>query len=363
MTKRIGILTTGGDCSGLNSVIRAAFIRSKVLGYELLGLKRGLRGLASNPADCMTLTDEICSEQMLMNSGSVLLSDTKWMSSAIESGKTLDDIKSMISDGYNALGLSGLVCIGGDGSLRLVNELVIKNANMNVAFVPKTIDNDVNYTDYSVGFQTALEVATSAIENIRSTAQSHERVMIVEVMGRDAGFIAMYAGIASGADIILAPEFKYDIEKVKAQAKKCFTNGKNYCILVVAESVEDSDFKHNVENVDGLMKFSHLAYRGIGHHLTLKMKEAGIESRCVTLGHIQRGGKTCINDRLLGTLFGVEAINLIDKKDSGKILLFFENKIKAMKIADVIQNVNKVLTPDNEYVKAAKELGVYIGEI
>lgn len=363
MKKRIGILTIGGDCSGLNTVIRGAFIRARNLGYELLGLKRGIRALANDPIDFVELTDEICSEEMLTNSGSVILSDTKWMSSAIESGKTIEDIKNMIHDGYEKLGLEGLVCVGGDGSLRLINELLIKNENLNIAFIPKTIDNDVNYTDYSVGFQTALEVAVTAIENVRSTAKSHERAMIVEVMGRDAGFIAMYAGIASGADIILVPEFKYDIEKVKNKVRDCFSNGKNHCIIVVAESVEDKDFKHNIENVDGIMSFSHLAYRGIGQHLVNKIKETGIESRCVTLGHIQRGGKTCINDRLLGTLFGIEAINLLDKKISGKLLLFSENKLKTMNISDAIKNVNKVLDLDNEYVRAAKDLGVYIGEI
>ena len=363
MKKRIGILTTGGDCSGLNSVIRAAFIRAKNLGYELLGLKRGIRGLASDSIDFIELTDQICSEDMLTNSGSVILSDTKWMSSTIESGKTIEDIKNMIHDGYKKLELEGLVCVGGDGSLRLINELLIKNENLNIAFVPKTIDNDVNHTDYSVGFQTALEVAVSAIENIRSTAKSHERAMVVEVMGRDAGFIAMYAGLASGADVILVPEFKYDIEKVKNKVKECFSNGKNHCIMVVAESVEDSDFKHDIENVDGIMKFSHLAYKGIGQHLVTKIKETGIESRCATLGHIQRGGKTCINDRLLGTLFGLEAINLIDKKVSGKILLFSENKLKTMDISELVKNANQVLDLNNEYVKAAKDLGVYIGEI
>ncbi len=363
MKKRIGILTIGGDCSGLNSVIRAAFIRAKNLGYELLGLKRGIRALANDPIDFIKLTGELCNEDMLTNSGSIILSDTKWMSSTIESGKTIEDIKNMIHEGYKKLELEGLVCVGGDGSLRLINELLIKNENLNIAFIPKTIDNDVNYTDYSVGFQTSLEVVVSAVENIRSTAKSHERAMVVEVMGRDAGFIAMYAGVASGADIILVPEFKYDIEKVKNKVKECFSNGKNYCIVVVAESVEDSDFKHNVENVDGVMKYSHLAYRGIGQHLVNKIKETGIESRCVTLGHVQRGGKTCINDRLLGTLFGLEAINLIDKKISGKVLLFSENRLKTMNISDVIENVNKVLDLNNEYVKAARNLGVYIGEI
>ena len=363
MKNRIGILTSGGDCSGLNSVIRAAYIRSKNMGYELIGFKRGLRGIASEIPEYLVFNDENCNESMLTTAGSIIYSDTKWMSSTIESGKTKEDIKNMIYQGYANLGLEGLICIGGDGSLNLIGELLVGNENLNIIAVPKTIDNDVNNTDFSVGFQTSLEVVVEAIENIRSTAKSHERAMVVEVMGRDAGFIAMYAGIAAGADVILVPEFKYDIEKMKDKVKQCFSNGKNHCIIVVAESVEASDFKHVEENVDGIMKYSHLTYKGIGQHLVNKIKETGIESRSVTLGHVQRGGKTCINDRLLGTIFGIEAVNSIAKHDCGKLLCFSEGKLKKIDISEALKNVNKSLTESDEYVVAAKDLGVYIGEI
>ena len=335
MSKRIGILTTGGDCSGLNSVIRAAYLRAKNLGYEMIGIRRGFKGFTTETPDYLELSDEVCNESMLNNSGSIILSDTKWMSSEIKNGKTIDDIKQMIHRGYQQLNLEGVVCIGGDGSLSLVNELLNHNEELKIVFVPKTIDNDVNHTDYAVGFQTSVEVAVKAIENVRSTAKSHERAMIIEVMGRDAGFIAMYAGVASGADVILVPEFKYDIEKVKSKVKETFSN-KHHCIIVVAESVEADDFKHAENEVNGLMKYTHLTYKGIGQHLVQKIKETGIDSRCVTLGHIQRGGETCINDRLLGSLFGVEAVNLISKGESGKFLVFSENKLKVLNIKDSI---------------------------
>lgn len=363
MAKKIGILTTGGDCSGLNSVIRAAYLRSKNLGYSTLGIKRGFKGFTTETPDYVELNDDICNESMLKNSGSIIFSDTKWMSSEIKNGKTIDDIKKMIHKGYQKLNLEGVICIGGDGSLSLVNELLNHNEELKIVFVPKTIDNDVNHTDYAVGFQTSVEVAVNAIENVRSTAKSHERAMIIEVMGRDAGFIAMYAGVASGADVILVPEFKYDIEKVKNKVKECFSNGKNHCIIVVAESVEADDFKHAENEVNGMVKYTHLTYKGIGKHLVEKIKETGIDSRSVTLGHIQRGGETCINDRLLGSLFGVEAVNLIANGQSGKFLVFSENRLKILNIKDSIGSINRSLSRNDEYVKVAKDLGVYIGEI
>ncbi len=364
--KRIGTLTTGGDCSGLNSVIRGAFLRAKALGYSLVGIRRGFRGLALNETkqpDYVELTDAICGESMLIQSGSILLSDTKWMSSEVENGRTVEDVKKSIIDGYRYLGLDGLICVGGDGSLKLLNELTADNDELKVVFVPKTIDNDVNYTDYAVGFQTSVKVAVEAIENIRSTARSHERTMVVEVMGRDAGFIALYAGIASGADVILVPEFKYDLKRVQNKIRENFQNNKNYCIIVVAESVEAGDFKHAEREVNGVVKYTHISYKGIGHYLAEKIKEAGFDCRSVTLGHIQRGGETCISDRLLGTLFGVEAVNLISNGTFGKILAFSENRIRIVNIREVVGSVNKVLQKDDKYVRLARDLGVYVGEI
>lgn len=365
MANRIGILTTGGDCSGLNSVIRGAYLRAKTLGYSLTGIQRGFRGLSLNEnsaPDCVELTDSSCNESMLLQSGSILLSDTKWMSSEVKNGRTVETIRQSIIRGYKHLELCGLICVGGDGSLKLLNELTADNDELKVIFAPKTIDNDVNYTDYAVGFQTAVKVAVEAIENIRSTAKSHERTMVIEVMGRDAGFIALYAGIASGADVILVPEFNYNMERVKDKIRENFQSGKNHCIIVVAESVESEDFKHAEREVDGVVKYTHISYKGIGHYLAQEIKKSGFDCRSVTLGHIQRGGETCINDRLLGTLLGVEAVNLIANGIFGKFLAFSENKVKTMSINEVVENVNTALKKDDKYVSVARDMGVYIGE-
>ncbi len=359
---RIGILTSGGDCSGLNSVIRAAFIRGQILGYELLGFKRGVRGIASETPEYITFNREICDESLLTRSGSLIYSDTKWMKNAIDTGLTVEDIKSRIYTSYKELGLSGLICIGGDGSLHLLDELLIGNPDINLIAIPKTIDNDVNHTDVSVGFQTVIETVSEMIENIRSTAKSHERTMVVEVMGRGAGFIAMYSGIASGADVILVPEFRYNTQTLINTVKNC-RERKDHCIIVVAESVETDGFKHRENFVDGIVKYSHLEYRGIGSHIKDILKSAGIDTRSVTLGHTQRGGKTAIQDRLLGTMFGIEAVNLIHNNNCGKLLCLEGGKIKALDINEARKNITRSLSKDDPCVIAAKNLGVYIGEI
>jgi len=361
--KRIGILTSGGDCSGLNSVIRAAYQRANILGYELFGIRRGLRGLDSPSPDYIKLNDDICNESLLTTSGSVLYSDTKWVKSTIGSGKTIADVKKTIADGYKSLELKGLVYVGGDGSLSLMNELLMDNSDLNVVAVPKTIDNDVGSTDFSVGFKTAVEVATESIENIRSTAKSHERAMVIEVMGRDAGFIAMYAGIASGADVILVPEFGYTLEKVKAKVRQCYESGKNHCIIIVAEAVEAADLKHNEEFVDGVSKYTKIKYNGIGSHIAEELKKAGFDSRSVTLGHTQRGGKTSIDDRIIGTAFGVEAVNLIDSSNCGRLLCYYNGEITSVPIKNIAKNINKKLIKTDVCVTIANSLGVYIGEM
>jgi 6-phosphofructokinase 1 len=363
--KRVGILTSGGDCSGLNSVIRAAYLRCRELGFELVGIKRGLCGLSKEDPDYVMLDGDTCDcNLMLQNSGSIIYSDTKWVSWSIKSGMPLADLRKLVRSGYRKLALDGLLCVGGDGSLHLINELMVDDPSLKLVAIPKTIDNDVCNTDFSVGFQTAVEVAVRAMEDIMSCAKSHERAMVVEVMGRGAGYIALYSGLAAGADVIIVPEFKFDISKVREKARKCFeVNQKGYCLIVVAESVEVGDFRHEKTDVDGVVKYTRLSYMGIGHYLAGVLNEDGVEARSVTLGHIQRGGRTSVNDRLLGTMFGTEAVNLIANDDCGKMLNHVMNTIRAVEIKKATETPNRTLSEDNEYARIAKQLGVYIGEI
>ncbi|MDR3031410.1 MAG: ATP-dependent 6-phosphofructokinase [Holosporales bacterium] len=361
--KRIGIFTCGGDCSGLNSVIRAAYIRSKILGYELVGIKRGLLGLVKENPDFVILNDNLCSEDLLTASGSVIYSDTRFISTKMNDKKAIDDVKRSICDGYSTLGLAGLIYVGGDGSLSLISELFIKNSNINIIAIPKTIDNDVAMTDVSIGFYTVVEVVSNAIENIRSTAKSHERTMIIEVMGRDAGFIAMYSGIASGVDAILVPEFRYSIEGLKNKVKACYDSGRDHCLAVVAEAVEDKAFRHESEFVNGIVQYSNLKYNGAGQHIAQRLKEEGFDSRAVVLGHIQRGGKTSINDRIIASAFGAEAVNLIDSGNYGKLLIYVSGAVKAIDITDLGNKFNRKLDKSDICVNIARNLGVYIGDI
>lgn len=363
MAKRIGILTSGGDCSGLNSVIRAAFIRAKILGYELIGIKKGLKGLIEQPMNYLKIDDHMCDEGLLNRSGSMLLSNTKWMAKPDGSKYSNEDCTRLAVEGYKKLGLSGLIYIGGDGSLSVMNNLLAHSKDLNIVAVPKTIDNDVSETDLSVGFATVVEVVTESIENIRSTAISHERVMVVEVMGRDAGFIAMYSGIATGADIILVPEFAYDPQKVLEYTQNCYKRGKNYGIIIVAEAVEASDFKHHKVEVDKENKLSRVLYGGIGEHIASMLKENGFDSRSVTLGHTQRGGKTSILDRIVASGFGAAAVDAIDSGKCGIMLSYKNNGIITIPIKEVSKSINKQLSKEDICVHIAQKLGVYIGEV
>jgi 6-phosphofructokinase 1 len=362
-SRRIGILTSGGDCSGLNAVIRAASIRASLAGYELIGIKRGLLGLSLPNPEYILLDQDYCDELMLITAGSILRADTKLISFAMANGLSMQDIKDQIFVNYKALGLSGLICTGGDGSLQIISKLFCDNNEMNIIVVPKTIDNDVSGTDLSIGFQTAVEVTSHAIENIIFSAKSHERAMVVEVMGRDAGFIALYAGLASGADVILVPEIECDIEDIKHKVRQCFETGKNYCVLVVAESVETAEFRHNREIVDGIVKYTHLKYNGIGRYISSVINSMGIDARSVTLGHIQRGGRTCVDDRLLGTMFGVEAVVLLCNGISGKLLCYINNKVCSIDISTAIKDSAKMLSSEHAYIRLAQLLGIYIGKI
>jgi 6-phosphofructokinase 1 len=337
LQKKIGILTSGGDCSGLNSIIRAAFLRSKILGYSLIGIKRGAAGIIERPMNVLELTDTICEDSLLTKAGSILLSNSKTIVS--KEGKKYNDEECthLIVEGYMKLGLEGIIYIGGDGSLRIINKLLPSNTNVNMVIIPKTIDNDVYNTDISIGFVTAIEVVTEAINNIRTTAYSHERVFIIEVMGRDTGFIAMYSGIAAGADIILVPEFEFNTNKLLEQVGRCYSSGKNYCIIVVAEAV-------GANNIASLL----IAKK--------------VEVRTVILGHVQRGGTTSVLDKIIGSAFGAKAVDLIDSKKTGVMLSYTKGKIITIPLSELSKISKKRLANDDKYVQTAKSIGVYIGE-
>ena len=337
---KIGILTGGGDCPGLNPVIRAVVRRSFNEGYQTIGIKNGWKGLIEG--DTMPLCINAVSD-ILPKGGTIL------GTSRTNPYKQEGDL-ARLKDNYRKLGLDALIAVGGEDTLGVAVKLM-GDGITNIVGVPKTIDNDISSTDYTFGFDTALNIATECIDRLHTTAESHHRIIVVEVMGRHAGWIALEAGIAGGADIILIPELAIDVEEVCGLIKKRHGRGKTFSIVVVAEGAhfKDSDLITQEQKLDA---FGHVRLGGIGEILAQEIeKRTGYETRVSVLGHIQRGGSPTAFDRVLGTRFGVKAVELVINKQFGRMVA-----LSGVKIIDVpIESAVKVLkTVDMELYRMAK---------
>src|SRR4051812_42519387 len=307
--KRIGILTSGGDCAGLNAVIRSVVYAATRLGWEVIGIEDGTAGLLIQPNRYKILTREMFDTAVMRLGGTVLGTTNKGnpFKFPMPDG-TFKDRSQEIIDGFKELGVESLIGIGGDGSMAILQNLA-KRGNIKLICIPKTIDNDVGKTEFSVGFVTASYVATEALDRLQPTAASHDRVMVLEVMGRDAGAIAMSAGIAGGADVILIPEIPYDINKVVAKINDVReSEGRNFALVVVSEAVRTIDGKAlQVQHIGGEKR-----YGGIGHYIGDQIAEkTGFETRVTVLGHVQRGCAPIPEDRLIAAAFGVHAVELV----------------------------------------------------
>ena len=306
---RVGVLTGGGDCPGLNAVIRA-IVRKGVAeyGYSFLGFRDGWRG----PLEAATMPLDIPAVRGLLPRGGTVLGSSRTNPFAIEDG--VQRIKHNLQN----LGVDALIAIGGEDTLGVATQL--HEAGVNVVGVPKTIDNDLSGTDFTFGFDTAVNIATEAIDRLHTTAESHHRVLIVEVMGRHAGWIALHAGIAGGANVVLIPEQPFDIEKVCAHVEERFKS--HYSpIIVVSEGavpVEGGDMTLVSGEKDA---FGHVRLGGIGDRLAREIEDrTGEESRAVVLGHVQRGGTPTAFDRWLATRFGLHAIAAVSEGDFGTMM-------------------------------------------
>lgn len=337
--KRIGILTGGGDCPGLNPVIRAIVKKSSVMGYKTVGIKDGWKGLIHK--DAIELTEKSVSG-ILPKGGTIL------GTSRTNPFKEPGDTKKAISN-YRKLGLSALIAIGGEDTLGAAHKLC--KMGLKVVGVPKTIDNDLNATDFTFGFDTAINIVTECIDRLHTTAESHHRIMVCEVMGRHAGWIAVYAGMAGGADVILIPEVPVDINEVCSLIKGRHKKGKTFSIVVVAEGAR---FKKGQEVVqeENLDAFGHIRLGGIGQTLADMIEsKTGYETRVTVLGHIQRGGSPTAMDRVLGTRFGVAAVDLVTKKKFGQMVSLSGNKIIGVSLSKA---VSKLKTVDTELYDIAR---------
>ncbi len=356
--KRIGILTSGGDCAGLNAVIRSVVHSAHYQGWEVVGILDGTAGLLQDPPEYRVLTPNEFDGNLLRQGGTILGTTNKGNPFAFPMPDgSLKDRSGEIVDGFHALKLDAVIGIGGDGSFAILSKLA-KQGGIKMVGIPKTIDNDIGMTDTSVGFDTAVAVATEALDRLQPTAASHDRVMILEVMGRDAGHIALAAGIAGGADVILIPEIQYSIEKIAEKVKAVKVSGRNFGLIIVSEAVKLQDGgKSEVEFADGQKR-----YGGIGNYIGAKLSEAtGVETRVTVLGHVQRGSQPTYNDRLLASAFGVKAVQLIREGKFGRMVAWQNRQVVDVAIEDAIAAYQQV-DPDSTLVHTARELGISFGD-
>jgi 6-phosphofructokinase 1 len=358
--RTIGISTGGGDCPGLNAVIRAA-TRSAILkyGWRVIGITDGFDGLIW-PERSRELTLESVSG--IMPRGGTILGTTNrgnpFKYKTIEDGReVVRDLAPQVIANARQLGIDAVIVIGGDGTQAIGLELF--RQGLSVVGVPKTIDNDLSATDVTFGFDTALHTCTDAIDKLFSTAESHHRVMVVEVMGRDAGWIALQAGLAGGAHVILIPEIAFKIQKVRDFVLQRDAAGKKFTIVVVAEGIRPGeDLKLPYEQEKRLYPRAGAAGNLIGDALGMY---TGKDVRVTVLGHIQRGGSPSPFDRILSTRFGAEAVELIARGDFGKMVALRGTRIATVDIAEAVGAMKRV-NPEGELVRIAKAIGVCFGD-
>ncbi len=356
--KTVGVLTSGGDCAGLNAVIRAVTYHAvQVYGWKVIGIYDGTSGLIERPLRYRELTMQTFDGPLLREGGTFLGTTTKGdpLHYRMSDG-SYRDLSPQFAEGARELGIDALIVIGGDGSMRIVSRLC-ERAEVGMVGVPKTIDNDVHGTQWSVGFATALTVVTEALDRLQPTAASHHRVMILEVMGRDAGHIALNGGIAGGADIILVPELPYSIAGVARRIRDLLARGRTHALMVVAEGVKTEEGHHaSVTDASG-----HSRYGGIGYYLAEKLTGTGAEMRVTVLGHVQRGGTPSARDRLLASSFGVHAVQLVAEKRFGRMVAWRENGIIDVPLAEVTIG-SRCLDPNDPLIRTARGLGVHLGD-
>ena len=355
--RTIGVCNGGGDCPGLNAVIRA-IVRTAVLqyGWKVIGVTNGFNGLVW-PEQCMELTTRSISG-ILPRGGTILGTTNRgnpFCYAWEEEGKTVKhDYSGRCIENMKKLGIDALVAIGGDGTLRIAHDFF--KLGMKVVGVPKTIDNDLSATEVTFGFDTALHVATDAIDRLHTTAESHHRVMVIEVMGRDVGWIALHSGLAGGADVILIPEIPFTIETICEAIRQREASGRSFCLVVVAEGVK-------LPEKDALGKPMPVPLPGqvansIGYAIREYTKK---EVRVTVLGHVQRGGSPSPFDRILSTRFGVRAVDLVALGEFGRMVCLRAGKIESVPIADAI-GVLKRVDPLGDHVHAARAIGITFGD-
>lgn len=357
---KIAINTGGGDAPGLNAAIRAATLAALRRGWEVYGIKNGYGSIYTDEP-FVELTEESVRGITLMG-GTILGTANKGNPFEMPYQKkdgTWDtkDVSDHLMQTFDEHDIDALVAIGGDGSMRIANKLVKKG--LNIVGVPKTIDNDIWGCDVTLGFDTARSIATEAIDRITTTAESHQRLMVVEVMGRYAGWIALLSGLASTADVILMPEIPFTYESIIDKIKERRSKGKEYTMIVVAEGATP---KGGDLVTKGKTMGQEVQLGGIAQQVASELTErTGQESRSVVLGHLQRGGSPTTYDRLISLRFGAAAIRCVQEKDFNKLVVLQENKLTSVPISSVADKMKSVPL-DSDTVQTARDVGICLGD-
>lgn len=368
--KKIAILTGGGDCPGLNAVIRAV-VKTAIVKYglEVVGIRKGYHGLYYKDFIPLTL-DSV--QEILSEGGTILKSSNKDNlfkypvrdengDIVKEDGKIVyKNVSQVAVENLKEAGIDALFILGGDGTLTSGRDFA--RLGVNVIGIPKTIDNDLNCTDYTFGFDTAVEVVSDSLDRLRTTAKSHGRIMVAEVMGRGAGWLTLHGGIAGAADVILLPEIPFDINKVAQKIKADFAKGKDFAIVAVAEGAKPKDgeavvLKIREDSPDPIR------LGGIANVVADQLEElCDNEARATILGHVQRGGSTSAHDRVLSSRYGFAAVELAMQGKFGNMVILKGDQIGYASLEDVIGQENKQVNPQSELVEMAKALGICFGD-
>jgi 6-phosphofructokinase 1 len=356
MTKRIGILTSGGDCAGLNAVIRAVALRAHYgHRWTVVGIRNGTLGLLERPVDALELDPDRLDAALARQGGTFLGTTNKGDPFAFPMGDgRKEDRSAEMQEGLRQLGLDGLIGVGGDGSLAILRRLLAPTG-MPFIGIPKTIDNDVAGTERAIGYTSAVAVATEALDRLHPTGASHHRIMVLEVMGRDAGHIAIAAGIAGGADVVLIPEIRWRLANLTQHISSLRATGRNTALVVVAEAAGHSE---EAPQSAGGAPDSH----GVGERLAHRLSAAtGAEARATVLGHVQRGVEPTAEDRLLASALGVRAVDLLAEGDRDRMVAWWNRKVIDIPLAKIVGR-SRTVDPDGTLVRTARSLGICLGD-
>jgi 6-phosphofructokinase 1 len=364
MIRRIAINTGGGDAPGLNAVIRSVALSALNRGWEVLGIRRGYEGLLEDDPEAVIPLDRKAVAGIAHLGGTILGTTNRGdpfnYPSVIEGKKVPTDVSARVVERFHTLGIDALVALGGDGSMTIARKLMERGLGR-VIGVPKTIDNDLLGTNVTFGFATAVATTTDALDKLHSTAQAHRRVMVVEVMGRHAGWIALHAGIAGGADVILIPEIPYDLEAVYAKIRERYARRRDFAIVVVAEGASEAGSAAIFKLEKDAFK-EHAVLGGIGERLARQLELAtGHEARSVVLGHLQRGGSPVAFDRVLAQVMGCAAVRYLANTVKSGMVAQVAGEIELIPFEQVVGGIRSV-DIHNDAVETGRDLGICFGD-